>query len=697
MDHSDPQARPSQRNGSIKSSPLAKRSKACVSCRARKVKCDADVVGLPCSSCTSRQCPETCVLSLRKPRRRYLKSRPTVSIARSRTYMRCRKLDLATAKEKSGRSSVSLTCEPVPQPRTIEPASATSVVSSYQSRDHLSDSRSRRTRRSRSDIPYLNMIQDAVNSAASGEQLGMNGRSPSIPREEEHNDLDSWFGNKPPGLDDVDYDYLVKKRVFELPAQPHLDTLIRTYFEYLWPFAPIICRADFIQRYRAGNCSLFLLYAILATTVPFAPEDAISGLGFQDRSTAQTSFFTKSRLLYDFHCERDLLAMLQGSIVLSIIILDYPTDKDFQHWFYNSIRLFVKLDVPEICSRQEDSCKAQKLYRRIWWVLYDRDVFHSFVNTRNLRLLEILPYIKPVNKSDWEEEDTSERHDLLEPISDRQKTSLVAHCELAQIFSTHPLNTTSDIAGQDPLTFMLPLEEWRMSLAERMGIRNQSYDGEAYYPEVMARSYLFECILCRHFRRRQEVKWGDWAKQRLRSAIFELDAIVGRVLASGTIKKFPMGFRILQEGHDLPGMLIISSVATVPALLALHIEMALDLSETELARSMARVSINQTMLALGQMQHVPAIKRGLPAFESVLAKKDLYQATGRSHAEKASPRIPVAGQHAPDDGNHPSSVPQPGVSSADPSLADYPSFPEDFLGYDFLDRWQLEQWEFIHI
>uniref|UniRef100_A0A8H7NGJ1 Transcription factor domain-containing protein n=1 Tax=Bionectria ochroleuca TaxID=29856 RepID=A0A8H7NGJ1_BIOOC len=512
------------------------------------------------------------------------------------------------------------------------------------------------------------MIQDAVNSAASGEQLGMDGRSPSISREEEHNGIDSWFGNKPPGLDEVDYEYLVKKRVFELPAQPHLDTLVRTYFEHLWPFAPIICRTDFIQRYRA------------ATTVPFAPEDSISGLGFQDRSVAQTSFFTKSRLLYDFHCERDLLAMLQGSIVLSIIILDYPTDKDFQHWFYNSIRLFVKLDVPEICSRQEDPCKAQKLYRRIWWVLYDRDVFHSFVNTRNLRLLEVLPYIKPIDQSDWDNEDTSERNDLLEPISDRQKASLVAHCELAQIFSTHPLNTTSDVAGQDPLTFMLPLEEWRMSLADRMGIRNQSYDGEACYPEVMARSYLFECILCRHFRRRQEAKWGDWAKQRLRSAIFELDAIIDKVLASGTIKKFPMGF-----------------VATVPALLALHIEMALDLSETELARSMARVSINQTMLALGQMQHVPAIKRGLPAFESVLAKKDLYQVTGRSQAEKASPRIPTTGQHAPDDATHPSSVPQRGVSSADSGLVDYPSFPEDFLGYDFLDRWQLEQWEFIHI
>lgn len=47
---------------------VPKPSKACVPCRARKVKCDAAVAGLPCSSCTSRHCAEACVLSARKRR-----------------------------------------------------------------------------------------------------------------------------------------------------------------------------------------------------------------------------------------------------------------------------------------------------------------------------------------------------------------------------------------------------------------------------------------------------------------------------------------------------------------------------------------------------------------------------------------------------------------------------------------------------
>ena len=46
-------------------------NKACVPCHARKIKCDAMIVGLPCSSCKSRQqCTEDCVPLVRKGRTR---------------------------------------------------------------------------------------------------------------------------------------------------------------------------------------------------------------------------------------------------------------------------------------------------------------------------------------------------------------------------------------------------------------------------------------------------------------------------------------------------------------------------------------------------------------------------------------------------------------------------------------------------
>lgn len=59
------------------------------------------------------------------------------------------------------------------------------------------------------------------------------------------------------------------------------------------------------------------------------------------------------------------------------------------------------------------------------------------------------------------------------------------------------------------------------------------------------------------------------------------------------------------------------------ALLALHIESALDPDETDLVRFMARISISQTILLLNQGKEIPALKRALPVFEEILAKKNL--------------------------------------------------------------------------
>lgn len=84
---------------------------------------------------------------------------------------------------------------------------------------------------------------------------------------------------------------------------------------------------------------------MLATATLHAPPDVIAGCGFEDRSTAQASFSAKATLLHDFHFESDVLAMLQGSIVLGVVILYHSTDKDFHYWFYNSTRLAVKLDI----------------------------------------------------------------------------------------------------------------------------------------------------------------------------------------------------------------------------------------------------------------------------------------------------------------------------------------------------------------
>lgn len=174
------------------------------------------------------------------------------------------------------------------------------------------------------------------------------------------------------------------------------DALVKIYFDHVHPFSPVINRTDFIHGYQSGKCSLLLLSIVLTTASIYASEDLLSTCGFSSRSAAQESFFSKTKLLYDFAAEQDPLLMLQGSIILCTVILDHPTDWDFDYWFHNAIRLATKLDVRNMyvfpenvmsvttssnlsayglfdrCVREEKPRRVLKLYRRIWWALYVR-------------------------------------------------------------------------------------------------------------------------------------------------------------------------------------------------------------------------------------------------------------------------------------------------------------------------------------
>jgi len=128
------------------------------------------------------------------------------------------------------------------------------------------------------------------------------------------------------------------------------------------------------------------------------------------------------------------------------------------------------------------------------------------------------------------------------------------------------------------------------------------------------------------------------------------------------------------------------------ALLALHIESALDPAETDLVRSMARISISQTMLVLTQGKEIPALKRALPVFEEILAKKNLYLAPPNIPGQ-----VPAQPQSQDTSMADASALPHTQVSVVPSQLEqgeNNSSFYGDFLGFDFLDEWQIGQLDF---
>lgn len=157
-------------------------NKACVPCRLRKVKCDAAVVGLPCSSCKAQQRVDDCTPLIRKGRSRkggHVPATPNQAHTSESP---------ATRRQSDRRSENQLQAHPTPN----------SLV-------HQSPGQNE------PDLLYLRILNDAV------EETPTSGHSMSnAPLGEQISKA------KLSQLDDIDREYLAKKGVFDLPPPQHL-------------------------------------------------------------------------------------------------------------------------------------------------------------------------------------------------------------------------------------------------------------------------------------------------------------------------------------------------------------------------------------------------------------------------------------------------------------------------------------------
>jgi hypothetical protein len=119
--------------------------------------------------------------------------------------------------------------------------------------------------------------------------------------------------------------------------------MIHVYFQHLYTYMPILDHSRFMERYWENNCSTFLLYAIFIVTVPFISNDDLQHTGYVNAPEAQSEFFTRARLLYDFGCEQHELNLLQGSILLSSFHHMFEPPKDFRYWFGNAARMATQM------------------------------------------------------------------------------------------------------------------------------------------------------------------------------------------------------------------------------------------------------------------------------------------------------------------------------------------------------------------
>ncbi|KAK4078430.1 transcriptional regulator family: Fungal Specific TF [Purpureocillium lilacinum] len=295
---------------------MKRASKACVCCRARKVRCDVLQTGLPCTKC--RADGFDCSVRERKKRRRKA--------------------------EAGGTSSSAI-------PNTIPGSgSLPHHVALHQ-------------------IPHYPFFRDFNNGNDRASRIRPKGQSirlpPSICCESSDRESD-------------DLQFLRHRGALDLPPRPFLEEFVSTYFTVFHPFFPIVDKPAFLKQYRESDevailsgrgPSLLLLQAIVFTASASVQNEVLDQLNFPSRKQARKVLHRRIRYLYDFDYEHDGITTIQALLLMSHY---YPSMVEQKHtWFW--AQQATGLAQGAGLHRDPGPVPQRKLWARIWWACLCRD------------------------------------------------------------------------------------------------------------------------------------------------------------------------------------------------------------------------------------------------------------------------------------------------------------------------------------
>ncbi|KAI0442643.1 fungal-specific transcription factor domain-containing protein [Xylaria telfairii] len=175
-----------------------------------------------------------------------------------------------------------------------------------------------------------------------------------------------------------DVDYLRTKGALSVPSFSLQKALLCAYAEYVHPYMPLLDLHDFLTIVDAndgsrGQTSLFLYQAVMFCATAFVSNKVLKEAGYASRKAARRAFFTKARLLYDFDYENDRLLLVQGLLLMTYWYETPDDQKDTWHWMGVAISLGHTIGLHRNPANTNMPPQRRKLWKRIWWSCFMRD------------------------------------------------------------------------------------------------------------------------------------------------------------------------------------------------------------------------------------------------------------------------------------------------------------------------------------
>ncbi|KAM0223530.1 hypothetical protein ACHAQD_003169 [Fusarium lateritium] len=411
-------------------------ARACVSCRARKVRCDV-VEGAPCGNC--RWDNVECVVQESRRRKKNLYTASTAGQSVStEAQLRCKtttgsntnptgpskipSAGMSTADFRRPSSGSAISTSSIDAPSSFLNSSALDSHvphmiyqrSGYR-RDSTSLNKVQSVESNAHRSSWSSIIPDSnfFDTLRTTQLLGSLEEKETTPLQ-----FPAFLRPLPTKIAPEDVDYLKVKGALSVPTLPLQNALLQAYVEYVHPYMPLMDLNSFLgvissRDGQNGQTSLFLYQAVMFAASAFVDMKYLREGGYTTRKAARKSFFQKTRLLYDFDYESDRLVLVQALLLMTYWYETPDDQKDTWHWMGVAISLAHTIGLHRNPGSTSMAPAKQKLWKRIWWSCFMRDRLIALGMRRPTRIKDEDFDVPMLEESDFEIEVLPESNTII--------------------------------------------------------------------------------------------------------------------------------------------------------------------------------------------------------------------------------------------------------------------------------------------
>ncbi|KAB5577852.1 fungal-specific transcription factor domain-containing protein [Coniochaeta sp. 2T2.1] len=344
-------------------------SRACETCHARKVRCDAASLGVPCTNCVAFS------IECRIPQPKRKKATTGGSQAKDSDSERG---DASEERSPVPPSNAALSTRP-PAPYHTSEGTPSSVITEAQAKKEEADSHTythlvMKPKFTRAPITEAGRV--AYLGESSNLTLLVHDRQGSA--DVVHYPLpENVRGSRArlTELDNIEIDILHQRGAFLLPPRQLCDELIDAYFKWVHPIVPVINQTRFMRQYKdpKNPPSLLLLQAILLAGSRVCTNPQLMDANGSTTPAALT-FYKRAKALYDANYEDDRVTIVQ-SLLLMGWYWEGPEDVTKNVFYWSRVATIVAQGSGMHRSVESSQLSAadKRLWKRIWWTLFTRD------------------------------------------------------------------------------------------------------------------------------------------------------------------------------------------------------------------------------------------------------------------------------------------------------------------------------------